>query len=150
MQQNRRRADQGEGKRNEMAWVRFGFTLLAMSFVFDAFDRMAEQVGLPAMQFRFGVCLLSVIPLGLLHRCLPTYPGRNLHKHAYSALAGLFQSILVYEWTSLHMILGTLVTYLLMILFRKNCGWIVTVAAIIHVTIGYVSLIECGLTQQQL
>lgn len=99
-------------------------------------DNLADSIGLNGQEFRFAICLLSCFPLSIFHRILPTYEGKNYHKHIFSLISGLLISYLCFGWDLLHFVASTFITYLIMILVPKRCGWIAFVYNMIHLTWG--------------
>jgi len=102
-----------------------------------AIDAAGVATGLGAQQFRFVVSLLSCYPFGMIHRMLPTSKGNEV-KHLFAVVIGMSQAYLCFEFDMWHFVVSTLVTYLIMAVFPKRCGWIAFVYNMAHLTWGCV------------
>lgn len=85
-----------------------------MSFakeVYQPFDFIGDASGLPMDQVNFVVCQLSAYPLGLLFRMIPT-SQTNL-RHIIGILIGVAYCVLCFRVESLHLLLHSLGTWLI-------------------------------------
>lgn len=101
-----------------------------------ALDDIADSIGLSGQEFRFAICLLACFPLSIIHRSLPTYEGKNYHKHIFSIIFGLLEAYVCFGWDLLHFVASTFITYLIMIMFPTKCGWISFLYNMAHLTWG--------------
>lgn len=103
--------------------------------MFEVLDPIAAQLGFSGGEFRFVLCLLLAYPASLCHRALPT-GGHNSLKHIVSFVLGFAEAFLCFEWDAFHALAATLVTYALMLCFRRHCGWLAFAFNLLHLTWG--------------
>ncbi|KAJ8767588.1 hypothetical protein K2173_018146 [Erythroxylum novogranatense] len=96
-------------------------------------NSMAVAIGVSVPVLRFLLCFVATIPVGFLHRFVPSPIG----KHIYAAGSGAILSYLSFGFSSnLHFLVPMLSGYASMFLFRPFCG-------VLTFILGFGYLIGC-------